>query len=70
MNTKARRTQAEDTIPPQSGLTLAAVYPGLYCPRCGSDEIGLKLFYHGDAIWGCRDCRADFKLNFPNKTRF
>jgi len=52
------------------GVTLAAKYPGMYCPRCNSKEIGLKMFYKGDAIWECRDCRVDFKLIFPNQIRF
>ena len=47
-----------------------AVYPGLYCPRCGSMEIGLKKFAGENAIWDCRDCRADFRLEFPKNNRF
>jgi ribosomal protein L37AE/L43A len=49
---------------------LAAVYPGLYCPRCGSKEIGLKRLAAENAIWGCRDCMADFRLVFPRNKRF
>lgn len=51
-------------------LLLAAVYPGLYCPRCGSKEIGLKRLVAENAIWGCRDCMADFRLEFPKSKRF
>ncbi len=51
-------------------VLLAAIYPGLYCPRCGSMEIGLKRFEGENAIWGCRDCSADFKLEFPKNDRF
>ncbi len=38
-------------------LLQAAVYPGLYCPRCGSKEIGLKKLVGENAIWGCRIAR-------------
>ena len=51
-------------------LLLAAVYPGLYCPRCGSKEIGLKRLAAENTIWGCRDCSADFRLEFPTSKRF
>jgi ribosomal protein L37AE/L43A len=51
-------------------LSMAAVYPGLYCPRCGSTEIGLKRLAGENAIWGCRDCSADFRLEFPKNSRF
>lgn len=51
-------------------LLPAAVYPGLYCPRCGSNEIGLKKLVGENAIWGCRDCKADFRLEFPKNNRF
>ena len=51
-------------------LLLVAVYPGLYCPRCGSKEIGLKRLAGENAIGGCRDCSADFRLEFPRSIRF
>jgi hypothetical protein len=57
-----------DTAPER--LLLAAVYPGLYCPRCGSIEIGLKRLAGERAIWGCRDCSVDFRLEFPENDRF
>jgi ribosomal protein L37AE/L43A len=49
---------------------LAAVYPKMYCPRCGSMEIGLKKLTRGEAIWDCRECGADFRLVFPSNDRF
>lgn len=52
------------------GPLLAAVYPGLYCPRCGSRNIALKMLAGENAIWDCWDCSADFKLEFPKQTRF
>lgn len=51
-------------------LLPVAVYPGLYCPRCGSKEIGLIRLVGESAIWGCRDCKADFRLEFPKNDRF
>jgi transposase-like protein len=49
---------------------LAAVYPRMYCPRCGSKEIGLKMLTQSEAIWDCRECGADFRLLFPASARF
>jgi len=49
---------------------LAAVYPRMYCPRCGSMEIGLKMLAKNEAIWDCRECGADFRLMFPVSSRF
>lgn len=51
-------------------LLLAAVYPGLYCPRYGSKEIGLRRLAGENAICGCRECMADFRLEFPESKRF
>lgn len=48
----------------------AAVYPRMYCPRCGSMEIGLKMLTKSEAIWDCRECGADFRLLFPSSDRF
>jgi len=49
---------------------LAAVYPRMYCPRCGSMEIGLKRLTKSEAIWECRDCDVNFRLVFPSRSRF
>jgi hypothetical protein len=49
---------------------LAAVYPGMYCPRCGSTEIGPKRLTKNEVIWECRDCDVDFRLIFPPSSRF
>jgi hypothetical protein len=55
---------------PDSGAMLETTYPRLYCPRCGSYEIGLRRFDGNQAIWGCRDCAAYFMLGFPGEKRF
>lgn len=55
---------------PYKESLLAAVYPRMYCPRCGSMEIGLKMLTKGEAIWDCRECGADFRLIFPTSARF
>jgi predicted RNA-binding Zn-ribbon protein involved in translation (DUF1610 family) len=49
---------------------LETTYPQLYCPRCGSYEIGLRKFQGDQAVWGCRDCAVLFKLDFPGHNRF
>ena len=49
---------------------LVMVYPRMYCPRCGSVDIGLERLAGGEAIWECRDCLADFRLVFPARNRF
>ena len=49
---------------------LNIVYPQLYCPRCGSYEIGLRRFNDNQAIWGCRECSVQFTLDFPMQKRF
>jgi transposase-like protein len=49
---------------------LNVAYPQLYCPRCGSYEIGLRRFVNDQAVWGCRDCAASFTLDFPRQRRF
>jgi ribosomal protein L37AE/L43A len=49
---------------------LAAVYPRIYCPRCGSKDIGLLMFSGNDAIWECRECDVNFRLIFPTQSRF
>ncbi len=59
-----------DIYPEESDKALATIYPQLYCPRCGSYEIGLRRFSGDQAIWGCRDCAALFMLNFPDHSRF
>ncbi len=51
-------------------MILAAAYPSMYCPRCNSNEIGLRQLSNGEAIWECRDCFADFRLLFPPNKRF
>ncbi len=55
---------------PSNENLLAAVYPGMYCPRCGSVEIGLKRLTKSDAIWDCRECTVNFRLIFPSYSRF
>ncbi|UCE67274.1 MAG: hypothetical protein JSU85_04475 [Candidatus Zixiibacteriota bacterium] len=49
---------------------LAAIYPKMYCPRCGSVEIGLKRLIKSDAVWECRECDVNFRLVFPSNSRF
>jgi len=49
---------------------LAIVYPGLYCPRCGSQEIGVERIIKDDAVWGNKECSANFRLLFPRQGRF
>ncbi len=49
---------------------LAAVYPRMYCPRCGSVDIELRRLTKSGAIWECGDCDANFRLIFPKATRF
>jgi transposase-like protein len=49
---------------------LSTSYPSLYCPRCGSYEIGLRRLIGDSAVWGCRDCNAMFTLDFPHEKRF
>ena len=70
MKLKSRRAPKLEFNTSSDRLLLAAVYPGLYCPRCGSKEIGLKKLAGENAIWGCRDCSADFRLEFPKINRF
>ena len=70
MQNKLSKETSADPMFRLHGLTLAAVYPGLNCPRCRSLEIGLMMFFNGDAIWECRDCRAEFRLLFPSHNRF
>lgn len=60
----------KDTQQDASKPTMAAAYPSLYCPRCGSYEIGLRMFLSNDAIWGCRDYQVLFALEFPSQFRF
>jgi transposase-like protein len=62
--------QEVDIYPETGDRKLATVYPQLYCPRCGSYEIGLRRFQGDEAIWGCRDCAVLFTLNFPDHSRF
>jgi predicted RNA-binding Zn-ribbon protein involved in translation (DUF1610 family) len=52
------------------GGILTATYPRLYCPHCGLNEIGLLRLKGDSAIWGCRNCATDFKLDFPGERRF
>ncbi len=59
-----------EPITPAVETRLSTVYPQLYCPRCGSYEIGLRQFEGAEAIWGCRDCAASFTLDFPRQRRF
>jgi len=59
-----------DSYPEGSNSMLATTYPQLYCPRCGSYEIGLRQLLGADAVWGCRDCSAQFTLEFPGGRRF
>jgi ribosomal protein L37AE/L43A len=49
---------------------LALIYPGLYCPRCGSQDIGVEKIITDSAIWNCRECMAEFKLVVPRQGRF
>jgi hypothetical protein len=70
MKNKLNTASTADPMSRLNGLTLAAVYPGLQCPRCRSREIGLMMFFKGDAIWECRDCKAEFRLLFPSYNRF
>lgn len=70
MKLKSRKEPEMKFNTPPERLLLAAVYPGLYCPRCGSREIGLKRLAGENAIWGCRECMADFRLEFPKSKRF
>lgn len=56
------------SVPDNNMLNI--VYPQLYCPRCGSYEIGLRRFNDNQAIWGCRDCSAQFALDFSGQKRF
>jgi hypothetical protein len=56
--------------PATENNTLTAIYPQLYCPRCGSYEIGLRRLYNNEIIWGCRDCAVLFNLDFPRSKRF
>jgi hypothetical protein len=55
---------------PDSSEVLGTTYPKLYCPRCGSYEIGLRHFNGDRAVWGCRDCAVFFTLDFPADKRF
>jgi len=55
---------------PSNENLLTAKYPRMYCPRCGSVEIGLKRLTKSEAIWDCRDCSVDFRLIFPSRSRF
>jgi len=59
-----------EIVPADDNSMLAAIYPQLYCPRCGSYEIGLRKFDDDQAIWGCRECAALFNLDFPGQRRF
>jgi ribosomal protein L37AE/L43A len=70
MKTVVDKNIKKEMIEPASEQKLSAVYPQLYCPRCGSYEIGLRQFDGPDAIWGCRDCAAAFALDFPKERRF
>ena len=65
------RTARKDYYPDAAkNETLVATYPQLYCPRCGSYEIGLRRLIDEQILWGCRDCLADFTLAFPREKRF
>jgi len=44
MKNKLNTASSADPMFRLHGLTLAAVYPGLNCPRCRSLEIGLMMF--------------------------
>ncbi|OGC90544.1 MAG: hypothetical protein A2W25_00465 [candidate division Zixibacteria bacterium RBG_16_53_22] len=57
-------------IMPANDTKFSIAYPQLYCPGCGSYEIGLRQFQGTEAIWGCRDCTANFALDFPRRRRF
>jgi transposase-like protein len=60
----------QDHYPDSGPNVLETIYPQLYCPRCGSYEIGLRRFQGERAVWGCRDCAVLFTLDFPGKMRF
>ena len=65
----SQQDQRDRYIAENEGL-LATTYPQLYCPRCGSYEIGLRKLLASEAIWGCKDCSAEFILDFPGHRRF
>jgi transposase-like protein len=70
MRADVAKSLKKETIIPTGDLKLSTAYPQLYCPRCGSYEIGLRQFDGAEAIWGCLDCAASFALNFPRQRRF
>ncbi|HBC47892.1 MAG TPA: hypothetical protein DCZ43_12660 [candidate division Zixibacteria bacterium] len=62
--------ELHDHYPDSGDAMLETIYPQLYCPRCGSYEIGLRHFHGEQAVWGCRDCAVLFALEFPRQNRF
>lgn len=48
----------------------AAIYPRMYCPRCGSLNIHLRQLSEGEPIWECWECAVTFRLQFPIGSRF
>jgi hypothetical protein len=70
MKAVLNREIQRDTFPAENDRILAIIYPQLYCPRCGSYEIGLRQLVRTSAVWGCKDCAALFTLDFPGRRRF
>jgi transposase-like protein len=70
MRADVAKSLKTETITSEADTRLSTVYPQLYCPRCGSYEIGLRQFDGAEAIWGCRDCAATYALEFPRRRRF
>jgi transposase-like protein len=59
-----------ELYPVANDSRLATTYPQLYCPRCGSYEIGLRKLLASEAVWGCKECSSEFILDFPGHRRF
>jgi transposase-like protein len=70
MKAVLNRQNQSEFYPGSNENLLTTTYPQLYCPRCGSYEIGLRKLKGTEAIWGCKDCTAEFTLDFPGHRRF
>jgi ribosomal protein L37AE/L43A len=76
MKINVKEYSITEAFPPENNRRLESadmptvIYPQLYCPKCGSYEIGLRRLEESQAIWGCRDCSSDFTLEFPRQRRF